>query len=137
MEISILGVIVATIVQFAIGAIWYTFIFGKLWGKIHGFDNFTPEVQAEMMKQMPPLYGGQLLVTVFSSFVLAVLMKNLPDFSPYLLALLIWFGFYIPTQYSDTIFGGTEGKWIISKLGILAGSAILSIEAAALILSYI
>ena len=33
-----LAIILASIAEFIVGAIWYTPIFGNVWGKIHGFD---------------------------------------------------------------------------------------------------
>ena len=137
MEISIVGVILATIAQFAIGAIWYTFIFGKIWGKIHGFDALDKETQQAMMKQMGPLYGLQFLVTVFSSVVLAILIKNAPSLSPYTIAFSVWAGFIVPTQVSDAIFGGTKMEWLWQKLAILAGASLLCVLAAAWILTVI
>lgn len=134
-NISILGVILATIAQFIIGAVWYSFLFGKLWGKIHGFDKLTPEVQKEMAGKMGPFYGGQLIVTVFTSVVLGLLINYLPNKSPFFLAFLVWIGFVVPTQYSDVIFGGTEGKWIVKKLLVLSAASLVCLLAAAGILN--
>ena len=69
MHINYLSIIVATIVQFAIGAIWYSVFFGKLWGKIHGFDKLPKETQQKMMKAMGPFYGLQAFVTLVTAFV--------------------------------------------------------------------
>ena len=46
-----MAILVATVGQFIFGAIWYMPVFGKLWGKIHGFDQVPPEKQKEMMKK--------------------------------------------------------------------------------------
>ena len=61
-----------------VGAIWYTPIFGTLWGKIHGFDKLPKDVQADMMKGMGPILGVQFLVTILTSFVLALFATRLP-----------------------------------------------------------
>ncbi|QQS18647.1 DUF1761 domain-containing protein [Candidatus Saccharibacteria bacterium] len=37
-DVKLSAVLVAAVAQFAVGAIWYMPLFGKLWGKIHGFD---------------------------------------------------------------------------------------------------
>ena len=135
MNINILGIALATVAQFVIAAVWYSFIFGKLWGRIHGFDKLDEKVQKEMMSKMGPYYLGQLAVTIFTSVVLAVLLKYMPEKSPYLIAALLWLGFIVPTQYSDVIFGGTEGKWITTKLAVLAGSSLICLMAAAAFLN--
>jgi tetrahydromethanopterin S-methyltransferase subunit E len=135
MNINLLAVTLATIAQFIVGAVWYSLIFGKLWGRIHGFDKLSKEVQKEMMSKMGPLYGGQLIVTIFISVVLAYLIKFMPEKSPYLLAFMVWIGFVIPTQYSDVIFGGTDSKWIIKKLAVLAGASLACLMVAAALLN--
>jgi O-antigen/teichoic acid export membrane protein len=90
--ISLWAVLLATVVQFIVGMIWYMPVFGKLWGKIHGFDKITKEKQKEMMSQMGPYYFLQLLVTVVTAIVLAKLMALTPDYSVYKLGLFVWVG---------------------------------------------
>jgi hypothetical protein len=134
MDINIIAVIAATAAQFVVGMIWYAPLFGKLWGQIHGFDQLSKETQKEMMAKMGPFYGLQLLVTVFTAFALAKLMVMLPEESPYMLATLVWFGFVIPTQVSAVVFGGTEPKWIVKKVLVMAGGSLVCLLAAAAVL---
>lgn len=135
MQFNWLAIIIATIVQFIIGAIWYSVFFGKLWGKIHGFDKLPKEVQQKMMKSMGPFYALQAFVTLITSIVLAIFITYLPsDWNVYALAGFFWLGFVVPTQVSAVIFGGTEGKWIAKKIAVQAGAAFFCLEAAAIIL---
>lgn len=132
MEINFLAIVVASTAQFICGAVWYSALFGKLWGKIHGFDKLSKDVQQKMMKEMGPYYGVQFLVTVLMAFVLALLMSVLPkDWSAFKLAGLLWLGFIVPTQVSSVIFGGTQGKWIVKKIAVQAGAALLCLEVGA------
>lgn len=136
MTISILAVIAATVVQFIIGAIWYTPVFGKLWGKIHGHDQLTPVAQKEAMKHMAPLLGAQFAVTLVTSFVFALLVQGFPsEWNIYGLAFFFWLGFVVPTQVSAILFGGTDPKWIWPKLGIMAGGSLICLLAAAGVIS--
>lgn len=137
MEVNILAVILATIVMFALGAFWYMVPFAKAWGKIHGFDKVSEKDQKAMQAKMGPYYGVQLVMTVLSAWVLAVLIGLVPTYSPYLIALLVWLGFVLPAQVSSVIFGGTEPKYIVSKTAIMAGEALLHLQAAALVISLI
>lgn len=124
MQINILSVIIATVLQFFFSAIWYTPVFGKLWGKIHGFDKYSKEVQQEMMKSMGPILGVQLISTFVTTVVLAQLLGNSTGtYSAYAYATLLWLGFVVPTQISAVLFGGTEGQWIVPKILIMAGGA--------------
>lgn len=124
MTINILAVTLATIAQFVVGALWYSVLFGKLWGRIHGFDKLSKETQKEMMSKMGPFYGLQLLVTIVSAVVLNKLVLILPNYSIFTLTLLIWLGFIIPAQVSAVIFGGTEPKWIAKKILVMAAGAL-------------
>lgn len=133
MELNYIAIIAASIAQFVTGVIWYTALFGNLWGKMHGFDKLSKETQQEMMKQMPPIYGVQLVVTVIMTAVLAYLM-NITTISPYLLAVVVWLGFILPSQTSAVLFGGTDNKWIATKIAVQSAGSLVSLLVAAAVL---
>lgn len=130
MELNYLAILFATIAQFVCGGIWYTFVFGQLWGRMHGFDKLPKATQEKMAKAMGPYYGIQLFLTVVTSVVLYVLINIIPGTSSYLIALLLWFGFVVPTQVSAVIFGGTEGKWVVKKILVMASASLLCLLSA-------
>lgn len=135
MELNYTAILLATFLQFVCGAIWYTAFFGKLWGKIHGFDKLPKEKQQEMMKGMGPIYGVQLLVTLIMTFVLAIFIEMLPqNWNAYGMAGFFWLGFILPAQVSSVLFGGTESKWIVKKIAIQSFSSLICLEVAALVL---
>lgn len=130
-----LAILVASIVQFIIGAVWYTPIFGKVWGRIHGYDTLSPETQKEMQGKMVPLLGVQFLVTIVTTVVLSIFITYVPgDWNVYALAGFFWIGFVVPTQVSAVLFGGTKPEWVITKILIMGGASFLCLEAAAAIL---
>ncbi len=133
MNINFLAILVATIAQFIVGAVWYSALFGKLWGKIHGFDKLTKEIQDKMMKQMGPFYALQFGVTLLTSFVLAIFLAYQPDWNAYAMAGFFWLGFVVPTQVSGVIFGGTEGKWVVKKILVQAFASLACLESAAIV----
>jgi hypothetical protein len=130
MTIHYIAIVIAAIIQFIIGAVWYSFIFGKLWGKIHGFDALPKEVQQQMMKKMGPFYALQFFVTIVTTFVLALFIAGLPEWNSYGIAFHLWLGFVVPTQISAVIFGGTEGKWMVKKIAVQAGASLVCLMAA-------
>lgn len=137
MQLNFIAIVIATIVQFVIGAVWYSFLFGKLWGKIHGFDKLSKEVQQKMIKTMGPFYVLQVLMTLLTTIVLAIFITYLPhDWNPFAMAGFFWIGFVVPTQVSAVIFGGTDSKWIVKKIAVQAGAALVCLEAAAAILHF-
>lgn len=135
MELNYLAILLATVAQFICGALWYSLLFGKLWGKIHGFDKLSKETQQEMMKGMGVFYGIQFVSTLVTSFVLAIFITYLPsDWNVYALAGFFWIGFVVPAQIGAVIFGGTEKKWMLQKVLIQAFSALVCLEVAAMII---
>lgn len=125
MNINYVAVLVAAVAQFIFGAIWYTPIFGKLWGKIHGFDKATPEEQKVMTKEMMPYLGIQFFFTIVTTFVFALLLNGIPsDWNIYGLAGFFWLGFIVPTQVSAVIFGGTKKEWLAKKSLIMIFGAL-------------
>lgn len=135
--ISLWAVLLATVAQFIVGMIWYAPLFGKLWGKIHGFDKFTKEKQKEMMSQMGPYYALQFFVTVLTSVAIAKFIALTPDYSVYKLALYLWVGIVVPVQVSAVIFGGTESRWMLKKIAVMAGGSLVCIITAAAVISAI
>lgn len=136
MELNYLAIFLATIAQFIIGWVWYGPIFGNIWSKIHGFDKLTKAVQEKMMKEMGPFYGMQLLVTIILTVIFSLILNYLPNRSTFSLAGLLWLGFMVPTQVSAVIFGGTERKWIASKIAVQAGGSLACLMGAALVFNF-
>ncbi len=135
MDINYVAVLVATVLQFIVGAVWYTFIFGEAWGKIHGFEKYSKAEQEAMMKQMGPWYGLQFLITIVTTLALAAFIQNTTaDWSAYMVAFVAWIGFVVPTQMSAVIFGGTEAKWMWKKMAIMAGGSLACLMTAAVVL---
>ena len=124
MNINYFAVFLATFAQFVFGAIWYMPIFGKKWGKIHGFDKLSAQEKSDAQKSMGPLLGVQIFITLMTTLVLAKLITVLPNYSAIMLAVLAWVGFIVPTQIAAVIFGGTNPKWFVQKSLIMAGASL-------------
>ncbi len=138
MDLNYLAILVATVAQFIFGAIWYMPIFGKTWGKIHGFDQVSKEQQAVMTKQMMPLLGVQFIFTAITSYAFAVLVgKVASDMSLYMLGFYCWLGFILPTQAAAVIFGGTKEGWVITKIAIMAGAGLINMLIIAAVFGWI
>lgn len=134
MTVNYLAIFVATVLEFVFSAVWYTPIFGKTWGKIHGFDRVSPEEQKKMMAKMGPLLGMQFLMTLLTTIVLALFVAGLPDWNVYGVAGFLWLGFVLPTQVGAVLFGGTDPKWVVTKIAIMAGASLFALEIAAAVL---
>ena len=122
---TIVAVAAATVTQFVVGGAWFSVLFGKAWGRVHGFDKLPKAKQAELAKEITPWYGVQLVVTIFAAWSLTKLIELLPSYSPYTLALIVWFGFILPTQASGIIFGNDNNKLFWNKLAIVTGASLV------------
>lgn len=138
MQLNYLAILIATILQFICGALWYSVLFGKTWGKIHGADKYSEEQKKEMMKGMGGLYALQFLLTLITTFVLALFATSLPaEWNTFGIAGFFWLGFVLPTQVSAVVFGGTDKKWILPKIAIMAGCSLVCLMIAAVVLRFI
>lgn len=131
-----LAIILASIAEFIVGAIWYTPIFGNVWGKIHGFDptKMSKDEVKEVQKQMAPMLLVQFIGTVVTTIVLAKVIEAFPAYSVYEVAALVWVGFFVPTQVSAVIFGGTKSPWVLKKILIMTGGSLACLLVAAAVL---
>lgn len=124
---QLLALLLATIAQFIVGAIWYTPLFGKLWGKIHGFDKLDAKKQKEMMSKMGPIFGVQIIITLVTSYFFVFFHSMMGDYSLYSLTFWIWLGFVVPAQIAGILFGGTEAKWMATKSAVMAGGSLAAL----------
>ena len=134
MHLNYGAIILATVLDFIAGAVWYSVFFGKIWGHIHGFDKLPKEVQNKMQKEMGPFYGLQALVTLVTVFVLAIFLSYQPTWNAYAMAGFFWLGFVLPTLISAVIFSNTERKFMFPKVAIQSGAALVCLEIAAAVL---
>jgi hypothetical protein len=132
MELNYSAIVVAAVVQFIIGGIWYTPLFGRKWRQIHGFDARSPEEQRQMQKGMAPLLATQFLMSLLTCAVLALFHVSLPaPWHAFGMAGFFWLGFIMPTQVSAVIFGGTPPQWVMTKILISTGGSLACMMGAA------
>ena len=73
-ELNYLAILVTAVVIFAIGALWYTVLFGKAWTEAHGL---TPDQIAAMQKGAARAYGVSFLAYIVVAVVLSLLISLL------------------------------------------------------------
>lgn len=112
-EVSIIGLIIGTLLNMGLGALWYSnVLFAKSWMKEAGITD--EDIQSGNMGQ---IYGFTALSALLTSYVLGFLVCNLNIdniFDGILFALILWAGTNIPAIIKRW---GFEGKSI--KLGII------------------
>ncbi len=134
MDFNWTAVAAASVVMFAVGAIWYMGLFAKMWGEMFGFDKLDKKTQKQMQKDMAPFMLLQFMLTVVSAIVLTKFIMIVSDVSVYMLAFWLWLGMVFPTQVSGVIFGGTDPKWIVRKITIMSTESLAHLLAAAYVI---
>lgn len=139
MELNYTLIIVASLAQFILGALWYSpLMFGKWWMEIMESTTLTKEELKKLQKEMAPFYGLQFIITLISTFVLAMLIETLViarlDVDAYRVAGLIWLGFIVPTQIAGVIWGNTKRKFWWKQIFVMTSYQLLGLMIAAYLL---
>jgi hypothetical protein len=136
--INYVAILVATIVNFFIGFIWYTPLFGKVWAKEMGFNTGTKPTSAQMTRGLAlGVIGSFLLAYVFAhnnaawSFVPG--MDQMPAVGTILnSAIFTWLGFYVPVDLNSVAWEGKSWKLFFINTGyhltiLLAAATVLTL----------
>jgi F0F1-type ATP synthase assembly protein I len=106
-HINFLAVVVAAVVAFIIGGLWYSpFLFAKQWVKAHGYSD---EQVAEMQKGAGKAYAVTLVCDFLIALAIAVLVGYIHMdrcVQGLKLGLLIWAGFAFPLGLVANMFSG-------------------------------
>jgi hypothetical protein len=91
-QINFIAVLVAGLVSFFLGAIWYMPLFGTLWVRLHGL---TDEQVKQRQARMNPgvFFGGMIVSYLFVAFAMAFLLLPLNATRWYdgiIIACVIW-----------------------------------------------
>ena len=118
-HVNYLAVLVAGIVIFVLGGLWYSpVLFAKRWMALMGKTEEQIKAGAAGAS-MGILYGLAFLCGLVSSWALAVLIKHFPPITPLRaaeVALLCWAGFAAPTSFATAIFSQTpKPLWLINS----------------------
>jgi uncharacterized protein YneF (UPF0154 family) len=104
-HINYLAVVVAAVIAFAIGGLWYSpLLFAKQWVKAHGY---TEERIKEMQKGASKAYAISIVCQLLIALAIAVLVSYLHlarCVQGLKLGLLIWAGFAVPLGLMATMF---------------------------------
>ena len=129
-------IFIATILQFILGAVWYSpFMFGKWWMEIMEATHRSKEELQKMQKEMGPFYGLQFFLTLFTTFSFANLVPYVPAFSTYHTAFWIWIGFIVPLQIGTVVWGNTKKKFWGKQIFVMVSYQLVGIMLMAWVLS--
>jgi hypothetical protein len=134
-KINFLAVLIAVVVNFFFGYLWFTPLFGKVYGKEMGFENMEPR-KNEMFKGMIfMIIGNFLFAWVFAHNIAAwgfvPGMKNMGTLpNTVMSAVFTWLGFYFPGHLGATVWERKSWK----LFAIQGGYSLVSLLIVAFIL---
>jgi hypothetical protein len=136
-KVNILAILVAVVVNFFLGFIWYTPLFGKIWGKEMGYDTDMKPEKSVMLKGMSFMLIGNLLFAWVLAHNIAAWqcvsgikeMGLLPNVL--MTAVFTWLGFYVPGELGATVW--EKHSWKL--FGINTGYHLVSLLVVAFILT--
>ncbi len=136
MEVNYTYVVIATIAQFILGAVWYSpLLFGKWWMEFMECTDMPPEELQKMQKAMTPFYLLQLFLTFFTTVSFANLVLYIPAFGIYHIAFWIWIGFIVPVQIASVVWAKTKRQFWAKQIFVMVTNQLASLMLAAWILS--
>lgn len=113
-SVNIWSILVASIVAFAIGAIWYSpILFGKEWMNLSKISE--KDVDASEKKGMWKLYVGQFIVTIVTFSVIGFLVSVTGSQTAgdgAFLAFLAWLGFSVTASVGEMFWKKTPMKLV-------------------------
>ena len=136
-KINFLAIFVAVVVNFFIGFIWFTPLFGKAYGKEMGFDMSVKPKKNEMLKGMIfMIIGNFLFAWVFAHNIAAWnFVPGMKDMgiipNTIMSAVFTWLGFYFPGHLGATVWERKSWK----LFAIQGGYSLVSLLVVAFILT--
>jgi hypothetical protein len=125
-HINMLAIVIAVIANFVLGFLWYTPIFGKVWGKEMGFN----------MDEKPPgstLAKGMIFMVIGNFLMAWVFAHNMAVWNPVTwglppsetsatanaiaAAIFTWLGFYFPGDLGSTVWEKKSWKLFFINTG--------------------
>ena len=119
MSINFLAIILATIISFGLGSVWFFKLFGKTWRKIHHGIQVSPG-ENKMSKQSAWKFMLTEFVATFviSFFLYLAVVQSISLKFAFVTVVLLWLGFILPTITSTILWGNDEKKQMAKKIAI-------------------
>ena len=109
-DVNYIAVLVATIVSFGFGFLWYGPLFGKTWMKMMGFTEKSMKgMKTSMGKAMAFGFIG-LLVTSFVLSMFVDFLQAVTVMDALVVGFLIWLGFFVTTMAGSVLWEGKSWK---------------------------
>jgi hypothetical protein len=120
MSVNWLVLVGVIVVQYIIGALWYSVIFGKQWININHPEGKPSKAEMERLeKEAMPYYGIQLVLTAVTAYIQWYFI-SLQETKWLSISLLIWLGFLVPSIIQTVMWSDPKNKKKVLQVGIMS-----------------
>lgn len=126
-HINFLAIVIAVVANFILGFLWYTPLFGKVWGREMGFDTTQkPPVSAMIKGMVFMVIGNFLMAWVFAHNIavwnpvtwgLPASTEMTPAHHAIMASVFTWLGFYFPTDLGTVAWENKSWKLFFINTG--------------------
>jgi uncharacterized protein DUF1761 len=134
-QVNLLAVLVAGVLIFVLGGIWYSALFRKPWMRLMGKSEEEIKASAPSGGAMATLYLMAFVCALAIAFAMAVILNH---FEPVTfgraaaVGVLCWLGFAAPTSFATAVFSMTpKPLWLINSGYNLASFVLAAVLLAA------
>lgn len=131
-KINMLAIGIAVIANFIFGFIWYTPLFGKIWGREMGFDmNEKPQTGPLLKGMVAMVIGNFLMAWVLAhncaAWTFVPGMEEMSQFDSALSsAIFTWLGFYFPVDLGTVFWERKSWKLFFINTGYHLGMLLIA-----------
>lgn len=138
-KINMMGIGIAVVANFIFGFLWFTPIFGKIWGKEMGYDPNEKADKSLLLKGMLSMVIGNFLMAwvLEHNMVAWSFVPDMAAMPPLVSALnsgiFTWLGFYLPVDIGTVFWEKKSWKLFFINTGYHLGMLLI----ASLILTFL
>ena len=131
-QINMMAIGIAVVANFIFGFIWYTPLFGKVWGKEMGYDpNEKPQTGALLKGMITMVIGNFLMAWVLEHNRMAwSFVPGMADMPHIVIALnssiFTWLGFYFPVDIGSVFWERKSWKLFFINTGYHLGMLVIA-----------
>lgn len=133
-HLNMMAILIAVVANFILGFLWYTPLFGKVWGREMGFNMDQKPPSSALIKGMVfMIIGNFLMAWVFAHNIAAwnPLSWGLPaspvppSMNAVMAAVFTWLGFFVPTDLGTVAWEMKSWKLFFINTGYHLASLLL------------
>jgi hypothetical protein len=101
LQLNHTAILVAALIQWVLGALWYSLLFGKQWKALVG-QTEKPSTTRAILAMVSSFIGGLFFALALAHVILWSSASNFPWGA--FIGFICWFGFVLPLLFAQTLY---------------------------------